>query len=133
MPLHGEKLRKDEQYGVLELLTLIKKKCCGKVKGRVCANRQKQSRYIRKENVFSPTVQLESIMTTLAVDAMENRNIATVDVAGAYLKTIMTDEVIVKISGTAADIKCAKLIKGLQNTGYKKRKKKRNTLYFANP
>ena len=68
---------------MLELLTLIKKKRCGKVKGRVCANGRRQRLYIRREDVSSPTVQLESLMATLLVDGYEKRAVATADVTGA--------------------------------------------------
>ena len=54
----------------------------------------------------SPTVQLDSIIITLAIDAKEGRDVATADVTGAYLKTEMTNQVIVKVEGEAASIMC---------------------------
>ena len=104
--LKAGSLSKAQKEGALELLTLIKKKRCGKIKGRVCANGRKQRKYIRKEDVSSPTVRLESILATLAVDAKEKRVVATADVAGAYLQTVMTDFVIVKLSGPSVKIMC---------------------------
>ena len=89
------------------MLTLIKKKRCGKIKGRVFANGRKQRRYTKKEEVSSPTVQLQSILTSLAIDAKENRYVAIADVAGAYLQTIMTDFVIIaKLTGSSVKIMC---------------------------
>ena len=60
----------------------------------------------KKEDVTSPSVQLESLLTTIAIDAKEGRDVATVDVAGAYLKTPMTDFVIVKVTGESTRIMC---------------------------
>ena len=62
VPLKANKLTTKQKSEALELLTLIKKKRCGKIKGRVCANGRKQRRYIKKEDVSSPTVQLDSIL-----------------------------------------------------------------------
>ena len=95
-----------QKMQALELLTMVKKKRCGRVKGRVCANEKKQRKYIAKEDVTSPTVQLNSILLSLCIDAMEGRDVATADVAGAYLKTEMTDYVLVKVLGESAQIMC---------------------------
>ena len=104
--LRAESLSRSQKEGALELLTLIKKKRCGKIKGRVCANGRKQRKYIRKDEVSSPTVRLESILATLAIDSKEKRFVATADVAGAYLQTLMTDFVIVKLTGQSVRIMC---------------------------
>ena len=51
-------------------------------------------------------MQLESILTTLVIDAQEERFVATADVAGAYLQTLMTDFIIVKLTGQSVRIMC---------------------------
>ena len=99
-----DSISKKQKDGALELLTMVKKKRCGKVKGRACANGKKQRSYIKKEDVTSPTVSLDSLLLSLAIDAMEGRDVATADVAGAYLKTKMEDLVIVKVKGKSADM-----------------------------
>ena len=43
-------------------------------------------------------MQLESIIMSLMVDAREGRDIAIVDVVGAYLLASMEDYVVVKIT-----------------------------------
>ena len=45
-------------------------------------------------------------MITLLVDAHEHRNVATADMAGAYLLANMKDFVLIKIARTAVDIMC---------------------------
>lgn len=62
--------------------------------------------YMDKEDVSSHTVMLESLVILLLIDAQENRNVATVDVVGAYLIAYMKDHVIVKFMGESFDIMC---------------------------
>ena len=81
-------------------------KRCGKIKARVCANGRKQRRHIARDDVTSLTVQLEGLLATMAIDAMEDRKVATADVAGAYLQTVMTDYVLAKVSGESCEIMC---------------------------
>jgi len=97
----------EQKKEALELITLIKLKRCGKVKGRACANGKKQRRYIKKETISSPTVQLESLILTLVVAAFEERDVATADVPGAYLCAKMTDFVLVKLRDQSVEILCS--------------------------
>ena len=50
--------------------------------------------------------QLESLTITLLIDAHEKRDVATADVAGAYLLANMNNFTIVKISGKTSEIMC---------------------------
>ena len=85
---------------------MVKEKRDGKIKGRACADGRKQRRYIRKDEVSSPTVQLESLMLSMLIDAHEHREMATADVVGAYLLADMKDFTIVKITDTTAEMMC---------------------------
>ena len=85
---------------------MIMQKRDRKIKGRACADGCKQRRYIRKEDVSSPTVRLESLVITLLLDAHEKRDITTADVVGAYLLADMDDYTIVKITGPSTNIMC---------------------------
>ena len=53
--MRADTLSKGQKRGALELLTLVKKKRCGRIKVRVCANGSKQRRYINKHKVSSPS------------------------------------------------------------------------------
>ena len=54
--------------------------------GRTCADGSSQRQYLKQdESVASPTASLESIITTLLIDAHEGRDVAIFDVPGAYL------------------------------------------------
>ena len=95
-----------EKREALNLITMIKQKCEGKIKGRACVDGRKQCRCISKEEVLSPTIQLESLMLTLLVDAHERRDVATADVAGAYLFADIDDNMSIKITEESTDIMC---------------------------
>jgi len=76
-----------------------KKKRSGKIKGRIVADRIKQRRYIKKEDVGSPTVHLESFLTTLVIDTYKGRDVEILDVGGAFLLSKIAEFVLVKIDG----------------------------------
>jgi Reverse transcriptase (RNA-dependent DNA polymerase) len=59
-----------------------------------------------KSETASPTVATDALMLTIMVDAHENRDVGTCDVAGAYLKVTMKDFVIMKFTGESVDILC---------------------------
>ena len=104
--IHRRDLTPEQHKRVLRLITVIKEKRCGKLKGRACADGRSQRSYIPKEDTTSPTVALESLLTTLAIDAKEKRDVATADVAGAFLHGIMEDFVVIKLVGDEVDIMC---------------------------
>ena len=60
------------------------------------------------ENYASPTASLESIMTTLVIDAYKNRDIAIADVSGAYLHAEFPKEknIILRMADIFVDIMC---------------------------
>ena len=63
---------------------MIKEKRNGKIKGRACADGRKQRRYIAKEDVIFPTIQLESLILSLTIEAHERRYVVTADVVEAF-------------------------------------------------
>ena len=83
----------EDRKKALEALNLIKEKPCGNIKGITCENEIKQKRYLKEdESVYSPTCLNESLMSTLFIDAMEQRDVAVFDVTGSYLYTEMPAE-----------------------------------------
>ena len=85
---------------------MIKEKRFGKIKVRACVDGRRQRRYINKEDVASPTVQQESLILSMIIDARENRDVAIADVVGAYLLASMDDYVLVKVTGRAVETLC---------------------------
>ena len=75
------------------------------MKTRACVHGRKIL-YINKTESTSPTVHLESILITLLIDAAEGRDIATADIARAYLFANMKDFVLIKTIGKYVDIMC---------------------------
>ena len=88
----------------LECIVQVTEKCDEQrtLKGRACADGRGQRDYFRKEETSSPTVSVEALMLSCIIDAYENRDVATVDVPGAFLQTAMDDLVYMTIRGDAA-------------------------------
>ena len=61
-PLDASKLPAEVKAKALALITMIKEQRCGKIKARACADGRSQRRYIKKSDVASPTMQLESLI-----------------------------------------------------------------------
>ena len=61
-------------------------KRCGKLKARGCADGRPQREYITKEESSSPTVSLYALMGSCVMDAMEEHNVITIDIPGAFLQ-----------------------------------------------
>jgi hypothetical protein len=112
-PVDGRTLQ--ERQAALPYLMFLKQKRSGKIKGRGCADGRRQKSYSNKEDTSSPTVSIESVMLTSIIEASEKRDIATVDIPGAFLQADMDVIVHMKITGTMVDI-----LVQLQPSKYKK-------------
>jgi hypothetical protein len=67
-------------------LMFLKRKRCGKIKARGCADGQPQREYIIKDQSSSPTVANNALFATCLVDAIEKRAVAICDIPGAFLQ-----------------------------------------------
>ena len=103
-PKSGEQLTKDDKAGALQYLMFLKQKRNGTIKGRGCADGRKQQAYTTKEDVSSPTVAIESVFLSCVIDAMEKRDVATIDIPGAFMQADMDDLVHMKLEGKMAEI-----------------------------
>ena len=102
-------MRDEDKTKTLEAVNLIAQKRCGKIKGRTCANGARQRRFVNDDDSFaSPAASLEAILTTLMIDAYDERDLAIADVPGAYLHVEFpkNKRVILKLSGDFVDIMC---------------------------
>ena len=61
-----------------------------------------------KAETASPTVSLEASMMSLMIDALEEKDVATADVGGAFLHREMKDLLLLKVTGDSVDIMCKK-------------------------
>ncbi len=98
-PKHAATLSKEERKASLQYLMFLKQKRTGVIKGRGCADGRKQRPYTAKEDASSPTVAIESVMLSCLIDAKEHRDVATVDIPGAFMQADMEDIVHMKLEG----------------------------------
>ena len=103
-PRHKHDLTREQLSRAMRIITVIKEKRSGVLKGRSCVDGRPQRAYVSKEEAASPTTALESLLITLLIDAWEERDVATADVVGAYLNAYMEDFVLVKLVGDEVDI-----------------------------
>jgi hypothetical protein len=82
----------------------LKEKRDGSIKGRACADGRKQREGSTKSDTTPPTVALESALITATIDAHEGREVAIIDVPGAYLMADMDEEVFMCLRGRLAEL-----------------------------
>ena len=84
----------------------LKRKRCGKVKARGCADGRSQREYINKEESSSPTVSVTAIILSSLIDAIEERCVGIYDIPGAFLqcKQPPNEVVHIKLVGAMADL-----------------------------
>jgi len=66
----------------LRIDCFITEKRDGRIKARVVADGRSQTRYL-EEQTYSPTVKLEIIILCTLIDALEGREVSTIDIKGA--------------------------------------------------
>ena len=103
-PKNANHLTDDERRAALQYLMFLKKKRNGTIKGRGCADGRKQRAHTSKEEASSPTVAIEAVMLSCVIDAMERRDVATVDIPGAFMQADMEDIVHMKLEGKMAEL-----------------------------
>ena len=87
-------------------VNLFKEKWCGKINGRPCTDGSTQRGYISREDASLPTISLEALIYTFAVDSYWGHDVAIIDVTGDYLNTNMPNEKYarLKLEGEFVDI-----------------------------
>jgi hypothetical protein len=103
-PKSPDQISSANRRDALQYLMFLKKKCNGIIKGRGCADGRKQCMYTAKEDASSPMVAIESVMLSCVINAMEQRDIATVDIPGAFMQADMDELVHVKLEGKMAKL-----------------------------
>ena len=103
-PKIATELSSDEKYASLPYLMFLKEKRDGTIKGRGCADGRKQRPYTTKEEASSPTVAIESVLISCTIDAHEERDVATVDIPGAFMQADQEGTVHMKLEGTMAEL-----------------------------
>ena len=70
----------------------------------MCANGSTQRSRYEKGETTSPTVSTDSILITSAIDAHEGKDVAVIDLPGAFLHAEMDDVVHMVIHGELAEL-----------------------------
>ena len=65
-----------------------------------------QLQWYEKHQASSPTVFLDALFLSLIIDAYEERDIAIVDIAGAYFNAVIDEFIIVKLTGDYVSLMC---------------------------
>ena len=105
-PVAPVSLTKQQRKAALRAINFIREKRDGRLKGRTVADGRPQRNLYEKSETASPTVATNVLMLSIVVDAHEGRDVATADVAGAYLKATMDDFDLLKFTGESVDILC---------------------------
>ena len=74
-PVYKHSLTPEQWKEALAYLMFLKRKRCGKIKGRGCADGRKQRAYITKEESTAPTVSTKAVFLTAVIDAMEGETL----------------------------------------------------------
>ena len=106
-PVHFKDLTNEQKQKILRShLFLKKKRDTGKIKGRTVANGSEQRPFM-DTTASSPTVSTEAVMLTSIIEALERRDIVTIDIPNAFIQTKIENEkdrVIIRISGVLVDM-----------------------------
>ena len=102
-PVSRKDLSPEQKKEALGYLMFLKKKQCGTIKSRGCADGHKQRAYITKEQSTSPTISTEAVFLRAVVDAWENRKVAVLDVPSAFMQVDMDKLVHVCFCGEMVD------------------------------
>jgi hypothetical protein len=101
-PRLASMLTRDEKKKSLNYLMFLKKKRCGRIKGRGCADGRKQRVYKTKEETSAPTVSVESLFLSCVIDAKEHRKVVTCDIPGAFMQADIDEVLHVRLEGPLA-------------------------------
>lgn len=104
-PVDATTLTKEQRKAALASLMFLREKRNGEVKGRACVNGRPQRESIPKEEAASTTAATESVMLTAVIDAHERRDVATLDIPGAFLHADNNDQnIIMMLKGLLAEL-----------------------------
>jgi hypothetical protein len=94
----------------LSYLMFLKRKRCGTIKARGCADGRSQQDYITKDESNSPTVKSQALMCSCLIDAIERRYVVVGDIPGAFLQADYPQgdgkECYLKFEGVMVDMIC---------------------------
>jgi Reverse transcriptase (RNA-dependent DNA polymerase) len=105
-PLNAFEMTDEQKTDALRAISVIKEKRDGTIKGRTCADGSTQHGKFTKAETGSPTIANDALYLSVMIDAYERRDVATADVAGAYLHALMKHFISMRFVGWAVDLLC---------------------------
>ena len=84
--LNKKQITSDVCINALSYLMFLKRKRTSDIKARGCADGRPQREFISKEESSSPKVSTYALFISCAMDAMEDRQVVTCDIPGAFLQ-----------------------------------------------
>ena len=102
-PQSAEGMTRDEKHAALHFLMFLKKKRSSRIKGGGCADGRKQCIHTKKEDASS-TVAIEAVMLSCVIDAEEQRDVAFLDIPGAFMQVDMDEVVHMRLDGKMAEL-----------------------------
>ena len=86
--MHPDELTKLEKTKALSALFFLTEKRNGAIKGRKVADGSKQRTFdgYKRSDGTSPTVSTDGLLITAAIDGYEGRDVAIMDIPGAFLQ-----------------------------------------------
>ena len=105
-PMDHTKLTPNQKRKALSALFFLTEKQDGKMKGRNVAVGSKQRSFdgYKKSDGASPTVSTNGLIITSAIDAHEGRDVAVMDILGAYLHALNDEFVLMCLRGKLAEM-----------------------------
>jgi hypothetical protein len=102
-PMMFDELTADQKGKIVRSMLFLKEKRDGTLKSRLVADGRMQDRS-SEPDTSSPTVATESLFMIAAMNAVEEREVVTIDIEGAYLHADMNTFLIVEVSGKVAEV-----------------------------
>ena len=93
-----------QKKNALGYLMFLKQKRTGQIKGRGSADGCKQRLHTPKDDASSPTVATESVLLSCVIHAKERRDVATVNILGAFMQGDQDETVHMRLEGTLAEL-----------------------------
>ena len=97
-------LTQDQRNNALPCLIFLTEKRDDSVKARMCVDGSKQE--MDKSEVLAPTISTDELFITLVVDAYEGKDVATIHIPEAFLKTSVKLGNYIKFTGVMLYILC---------------------------
>jgi Reverse transcriptase (RNA-dependent DNA polymerase) len=103
---HARELSMEEKKRALRYLMFLKQKRCGLIKGRGCVDGRPQRLWKTKDQTTSPTVSIEALLISCMIDAMEGRDVATIDIPSAFMQAFIDETIHIKFDNELIDLLC---------------------------